>query len=304
VFVCFNEPLNCQPAECVDLGAGRVLIVSDDESRFSLFVADDRDPLLLMPVDRTTCIRRDGERSITFSNSSSVEYELVFSEPAANVVVWIALCLLISGDVSTMVPEPTLANIGFLRHYLASLRVALFSMIAHSVVRPGFIQALFAAFAKAEVEQRFDVLSHFRPVVLSLMQLNSRAVLAQLLSPQNIDNTIACMEYDSTLGEITSYQTTLRCFLSQTKLHCVLPSLHDQFKALARTNYRITYLKSTILNPLLNAAVIETIDSILSDNCCDIVHTLLSDRTFAKNLAGAIVPVVVTVNDQHVLSGV
>jgi hypothetical protein len=111
------------------------------------------------------------------------------------------------------------------------------------------------------------------------------------------------MEYDSTMGVIDSYQTTHRCFLGQSKLHCVLPSLHDQLKALARTNYRITYLKSAILNPRQHAAAITTIDSILSDNCCEIANTLLSNNSSASDLVDALEPVLVSLNGSLIQSG-
>ena len=138
-------------------------------------------------------------------------------------------------------------------------------------------------------------------MTLSLVLLNSRPVLALLLSPNNIDRTIACLEYDPSLGA-SSYQTTHRCFLDQTKLHCVLPSLHERFQSYAYANYRIGYLKNAVLCHTVTEAVVATLDSIIADNSCAIAEVLLSDPTFAKTLTGCIVPVIVTLDGDLVLS--
>jgi hypothetical protein len=138
-------------------------------------------------------------------------------------------------------------------------------------------------------------------VTLSLVLLNSPPVLSLLLSSNNIDRTIACLEYDPSLG-VSSFQTTHRCFLDQTKLHCVLPSLHERFKPLAYVNYRIGYLKNAVLCHNVTAAVVSTLDSIIADNSCAIAEVLLSDPTFAKSLTGCIVPIIVTLDGETVLS--
>jgi hypothetical protein len=139
-------------------------------------------------------------------------------------------------------------------------------------------------------------------VMLSLFQLNSRPVLSLLLSSDNIDRTIACLEYDPKLGDCSTFQTTNRVFLDHTKLHCVLPSLHDRFKAFAYANYRIAYLKNLVSHDISEASM-STIDSISVGNSCSIAEVLLSDATFAKTLTNCIIPVMVSINNTLVLSG-
>jgi hypothetical protein len=133
--------------------------------------------------------------------------------------------------------------------------------------------------------------------MVSLFKLNSRPLLSLLLSPKHIDHTIACLEYDSTLDRPSSYQTTHRRYLSQTKLHCVLPSLHDQIQLHATTNYRIAYLKSSVVGTQLNASVLATIDSIAAENNSAIAQVLMSDLSFGRKLVGTIVPVILSLND-------
>jgi hypothetical protein len=311
--------------QAVDRGSGCIDIVQP-EHEFLLCVSGESVRTELL-IDTSTSIRRDGDFSIILSApNSSTEYAIIFADTTSATIVWIALCLLTSGQADSFVAMPTLDNITLLHKYITTVHPIMRTMIARSVARPDFLIKFYDAFAAAEMQKRFDLLPHFRLVCLALslsftssqlflnvflssqamlaiFQLSSRPVLTLLLSVEYIDRTIACLEYDPSLGDCNTFQTTNRVFLDHTKLHCVLPSLHDRFKAFAYANYRIAYLKNAILCHHVIDSVLTTIDSIAATNSSSIVHILLSDSQFAKKLTGSMIPVMISLNNTLVLTG-
>jgi hypothetical protein len=153
----------------MNVGSGRIDLSRDpDLSDFKLLVTSDLSaaPIVQLPLNRSTSIKRDNDSTIIVATAgSSVEHSIKFCDASSCSVVWIALSVLVNGDVVSMVATPTVENIDFMRKYLVSVHPIMRDLVAASVCRTGFTQSLFESFAFAEMSQRFDVLHHFREVL-------------------------------------------------------------------------------------------------------------------------------------------
>jgi hypothetical protein len=154
------------PLDVVDRGSGCISIFqkSADSAEFHLCVCNESFRTELL-IDSSTSVRREGDCTILFSATDSVsEHAFVFADPTSASIVWIAVCVLVSGQAETLVAVPTLDNITLLQKYLSSVHSIFHAMIARSVARSGFLSSFYEAFAAAEVQQRFDLLPLFRKV--------------------------------------------------------------------------------------------------------------------------------------------
>jgi hypothetical protein len=222
------------------------------------------------------------------------EDQLQFKDAVTCALLWSVM-----QSPQPLFPTPSADHIEWIAAYLAS---------AHPILRPlivanvnlAFVKGLYEVFSAAEMGQRWNVLRACNRIMMSLLLLESPAVLSLLLSPSNVYHTIACLEYSQGEGQGQGeFRTAHRRYVDQSKFRCVLPLLHDRIKPFAYTHFCISYLKCAILGPSY-LSLYPSIDSLLLQNNHELLHILFSEKTFAKQVVRELVPVMVSVN-QHLV---
>ena len=267
---------------------GYIDIISITNSTFfELVILSDSNTILYkIIIDTNAKIRQKYDIYIIYN-----DFLLKFSNSLDCNIVFLILYIIYKNEGSLILDIPTFDNIEKILKNLKDAHHIIRHVVISSVIRPGFIESIYSIFNSAEISlnvNKYTILHTIYNIMICFFQLESQSILSIILNPNNIDNTVACLEYNNINNN------THRSFLRNTKLYIVLPLLHDKLKPLARTNYYIGYIKNVILDKKY-----ESINTVIINNNCLIIEIIEKN---AKQIVGSIIPIIIYKNNKLILS--
>jgi hypothetical protein len=232
---------------------------------------------------------------ISKNNDMNEEYTLIFTNSNSCKILWYCLSCIVN---KFFLPLPTVSTINSLSSFLCSLHPIMYSYFSKQIINSTFINTLYETFTIAELHLQFDILPLFHSLVISLFDLQSKEIVHSLLSVENINNTIACLEYTENTQTL---QTAHRSFLQKTFLqHVYVLPFHKKFSKLAETLYRIYFIRN-IIEYVVTKETLSSIDSVILEYNQLIINNIISEKHFEKKILASICPVIISVNDSVVL---
>ncbi|KAJ4455077.1 putative Suppressor of Mek1 [Paratrimastix pyriformis] len=186
------------------------------------------------------------------------------------------------GIVEQEMPPATLDGLPALLQHIQSHSAPLAKTpLIAKLVSDNYIPKLLQIFAMCEDVENVEGLTLLFNIFKEFFMLNEMPLLEVLLNDANILGVIGALEYDPTVAGRVEH----RKFLTETAtFREIIPVNSPHILSLIHQNYRIAYIKDTVLPRVLDEATFGRLNAMLLYNNATILSFLLKDGVFLQEL--------------------
>jgi len=191
------------------------------------------------------------------------------------------------GEPAAPLPVPSLATLPALADALTDAGPFDRDRLASSLLAPGYLASLGAAFAAAEDLDDPDSLAAAYRAAKAAVLLNDASLLEELLSDEHADWVLGALEYEPAPAGAgpPPPRAAHRAFVARAAaLREAVPLPSDALRAKARASYRATYVKDVALPRALDDGAHATLASLAVFNAVEVLVALQADPSFLPAL--------------------
>eukprot|EP00298_Acanthocystis_sp_HF-20_P018339 c21946_g1_i1.p1 GENE.c21946_g1_i1~~c21946_g1_i1.p1 ORF type:complete len:666 (+),score=163.81 c21946_g1_i1:230-2227(+) len=290
-----------EEGEWGDQGTGHVQfqVVQSVEAAY-IFVHSEVDSSLILEskvIMEPDAYQRQGETIISWNDpSSKQDIALSFADLAGCQDIWEKLCAVRGVDPTASsredddqvaqsnftIPAVTLENLPQIRELLTDISPVMREPLANALIQENYVKHLVDLFNQLEKENDTKNLVQLYSILKLIILLNEGSMFDHLLSDSEYLGVFGILEYDP---DQASNKPNHRAFLQQNaKFKQVVPFEDPMIIARIHQNFRVQYLKDSVLTRMTDDQALGTLNSIIFFNNIEILQQLQKSPRFLPEL--------------------